>query len=398
MECGVVELDLIGCALGVAYILAYVTFEAGDVGEPFLFQEFEAQLRQRNLLELDAKSSYFDTSSAQCVSLENAGMMLGESSGLRGPSSRSRLLSRLRMRFRGMRRSKQCEQERYMDNDSRPHLEPIPLPLVLSEHRHLLSQLGWTILTIPQPSSSPALAAYSPQSLHPLQEASKSLLKASAAFFDLPVEEKAKWKTRLGSEEGWSQIPGEKEFITLRTLSYTPDILKDPAKKYWDLMGTHLDACLGRISSSLRLPDGETDGLRRYVGPCKRMGDAEGDKTATMLRLFRYEGWEKKTVAEPHADLGLLSCVVGNVPGLEVWDGMEYIAIEKDYTTPCATLLGGRQLERLTNYRYPAGGHQVVSYGQPNMPRDDPSNFPTHRFSIVFVLRAHGNTAPFHTL
>lgn len=301
-----------------------------------------------------------------------------------GSVSSHRLLSRLRLRVRRLRAPKHDED--YL-NDRKP-LGPLQLPLVLPEHRHLLPQLGWTIVTIPQPSSDGPVVQ-SPQSHHPLQAAFEDLFRASAAFFSLPDEEKVRWKTRLGSEEGWSKIQGEKEFITLRTLSYTPDILKEPAKRYWDLMGNHLDACLGRISSSLQLPEGENDGLRRYVGPCKRMGDSEQEKTATMLRLFRYEGWEEKTVAEPHADLGLLSCVVGNVPGLEVWNGTNYIAIEKNYVTPCATLLGGRQLERLTNYRYPAGGHQVVSYGYPGTPGGMPSDVLAFRFSIVFVLRAH---------
>lgn len=316
-------------------------------------------------------------------------MISEEPSRHRRSVSLSRLIARLRLRFRGTGTSKEDEQEKYANNDTRKPLIPIPLPLVLPEHQHLLWQLGWSILTIPRPSTTDGTAEQCPQSQHPLQEAFEDLFKASAAFFDLPVKEKARWKTRLGSEEGWSKIPGEKEFITLRTLSYTPDVLKGPAKRYWDLMGTHLDTCLGRISSSLQLSDSETEGLRRYVGPCKRMGDSEDEKTATMLRLFRYEGWEEKTVAEPHADLGLLSCVVGNMPGLEVWDGFDWIAIEKDYTTPCATLLGGRQLERLTNYRYPAGGHRVVSYGKAKAVEEGSSGSPAYRFSIVFVLRAH---------
>ena len=50
----------------------------------------------------------------------------------------------------------------------------------------------------------------------------------------------------------------------------------------------------------------------------------------------------------------------------------------------------GRQLERLSNGRYPAGGHRVVSYGVP-----EPSQGPgegekkRYRHSVVFVLRAH---------
>lgn len=251
-----------------------------------------------------------------------------------------------------------------------------------------MQNLGWTTVTFPQPNPTSALQTEqgvegAPGS-HPLQNAYEELFAASQEFFNLPDNEKEKWKHRLGSEEGWSKIPGEKEFITLRTLSYTPDILKVPAKRYWDLMASYLSTCLGRIGASVGLEDGEDEGFRRYVGPCKVMGQAEEEKTSTMLRLFRYEGWDEKVVAEPHADLGLLSCVVGDVPGLEVWDGRNWFDVERRYGRPCATLLAGRQLERLSNRRYAAGGHRVVSYG-----RSSQSSEKRYRYSIVFVLRAH---------
>ncbi|KAJ4352193.1 uncharacterized protein N0V89_007540 [Didymosphaeria variabile] len=276
--------------------------------------------------------------------------------------------------------------------DNHPPLNPSPLPLVLPEHQHLLSHHGWTIITIPQPNATDS--SFPP---HPLQAAYQDLFLAVQSFFDSPDEEKAKWKHRLGTEEGWSKIPGEKEFITLRTLAYTPDVLKAPAKRYWKLMGAHLDSTLGRISISLNLSAEEDSGLRKFVGPCAQMGENEEDKTATMLRIFRYEGWETKVVAEPHSDLGLLSAVVGDVPGLEVWDGNSWIDIERGYIGHQATYTVGRQLERLSNGRYPAGGHRVVSYGAPEPRSCTPSGNPggvstsvkRYRHSIVFVLRAH---------
>ncbi|KAF2647959.1 hypothetical protein K491DRAFT_699279 [Lophiostoma macrostomum CBS 122681] len=161
---------------------------------------------------------------------------------------------------------------------------------------------------------------------------------------------------------------------------------------------------------------GAESGLRRYIGPCKSLHHAESKKTATMLRLFRYESWSPKIVAEPHADLGLLSLVIGDVPGLEVWNGHQFWDIEREYhrwgpEKPCATLLGGRQLERLSNFRYAAGGHRVVSYGKPapipppalskstkkghshdntdTTVLDGEGGDKAYRYSIVFVLRAH---------
>lgn len=295
-------------------------------------------------------------------------------------------LSGMLSTFRSKRHSKRPEaQQKVPPQDPRPPLNFSPLPLVLLPHQPSLAHLGWTTLTFPHATtpSQPSDPAPGP---HPLQLASQDLFAAAQLFFDLPDDEKARWKHRLGSEEGWSKIPGEKEFITLRTLAYTPDGLQAPAKRYWDTMGALLDASLGRISASLGLPDAPDAGLRAFVCPCARMGAAEEDKTATMLRIFRYEGWDAKVVAEPHADLGLLSCVVGDVPGLEVWNGRQFAGVERHYKTPCATLLAGRQLERYSNFRYPAGGHRVVSYGREADAAAEEKRF---RHSIVFVLRAY---------
>ncbi|KAF1846997.1 uncharacterized protein K460DRAFT_278865 [Cucurbitaria berberidis CBS 394.84] len=288
--------------------------------------------------------------------------------------------------------------------DTRPSLIAAPLSLVLPEHQQTLSNLGWTTVTFPQPASEATASSLEDHHLapgsHPLQQAYESLFAASQAFFDQSDEEKTIWKHKLGSEEGWSKIQGEKEFITLRTLEYCPEVLRGPAERYWNLMGAHLSSTLGRISTSLGLPDGEEQGLRQFVGPCGTMQSTDATKTATMLRLFRYEGWDAKVVAEPHSDLGLLSMVVGNVPGLEVWDGRTWFDVEREVEKSGkkgASMLAGRQLERLSNGRYPAGGHRVVSYGLPgpNLENNTPGNSSggkRYRFSIVFVLRAHEPT------
>lgn len=294
----------------------------------------------------------------------------------------SKLISRLSSKSK--RKSKPKPQPQ--SPDSRPALVPCPLPLVLPQHQHLLPTLGWTTITLPSPThDTPA---------HPLQSAAQALFAAAQQFFDAPDAEKGKWKHRLGSEEGWSKIPGEKEFITLRTLAYTPECLREPAERYWALMGAHLESTLGRISTSLGLSAERGEGLRKFVGPCAVLGATEAHKTATMLRIFRYEGWAAKVVAEPHADLGLLSAVVGDVPGLEVWGGDGWVGVERGYTGAQATYTVGRTLERLSNGRYPAGGHRVVSYGAAP-PTSSPQaaagaqEEKRYRHSIVFVLRAH---------
>jgi hypothetical protein len=324
----------------------------------------------------------------------------------------SKFVSKLKLRAKRVERKRDMREQ----VDTRPPLISSPLPLVLPQHQATLSQLGWTTITFPQsqshaptPSevSTPKVIPPSTLGAHPIQHASQALFLAAQAFFAQPISEKQRWKHRLASEEGWTHIPGEKEFITLRTLAYTPDVLKAPAKTYWDLMGSHLQSTLDRLSTSVGLPIGKDldKGFTKFVGPCATMGAGEEDKTATMLRIFRYEGWEAKVVAEPHADLGLLSCVVGDVPGLEVWDGMRFFDVERHYEEPCATMLVGRQLERFSNGRLPAGGHRVVSYGKANtpaipvlaripepctaVPEKSDTEEPHYRHSIVFVLRAH---------
>lgn len=305
-------------------------------------------------------------------------------------STISKFISRLRRR--STKDMPKQESQESVSTETRAPLTPSPLPFVLPEHQAALSNLGWTTITFPQapPITDQACDVPAP-GVHPLQKAYEGLLTASQVFFDLPPGEKRKWKHRLGSEEGWSCIAGEKEFITLRSLEYCPEVLREPAKLYWDLMGAHLENTLGRIATSLDIPfsDDPSQGLKKFVGPCRIMQETDEQKTATMLRLFRYEGWEPKIVAEPHADLGLLSVVVGNVPGLEVWDGAKWFEIEKELERTemkGASLLSGRQLERLSNGRYPAGGHRVVSYGDPEEHKKGNKRY---RFSIVFVLRAH---------
>ncbi|KAG9200534.1 hypothetical protein G6514_006876 [Epicoccum nigrum] len=310
------------------------------------------------------------------------------------PSPITKFISRLRRHTSKSKPTPKDVPQSTLPLDTRPPLLPSPLPLVLPAHQAALPNLGWTTLTFPPASASTP-------SPHPLQSASEALLTASRLFFAQPESEKAQWKHRLGSEEGWSAIPGEKEFITLRTLAYCPAVLREPATRYWNLMGAHLETTLSRVETSLgmhRLDEdvsgedmrkGIKKGLTQFVGPCARMPGREEDKTATMLRLFRYEGHEAKEVAEPHADLGLLSVVVGDVPGLEVWDGARWFAVEKEVSQSGmkgASLLVGRQLERLSNGRYPAGGHRVVAYGDE---KGEGEAGKRYRFSIVFVLRAH---------
>lgn len=165
------------------------------------------------------------------------------------------------------------------------HLQPLKsvvLPQVSPDHQQNLAENGW------------APVGYR-SAEDPLQTSFQELLRASQAFFELPEEYKQGFATQRGTEEGWKRVEGEKEFITLRSIEKTPDILKDAASKYWVAAGSLLNEQLGRIAESLGLP---AESLTAYSEPCSQLGT---ESTATMLRLFRYEGYDgsvSKTVAE----------------------------------------------------------------------------------------------------
>ncbi|RFU34815.1 hypothetical protein B7463_g1561, partial [Scytalidium lignicola] len=269
-----------------------------------------------------------------------------------------------------------------------PPLKYIPLPQILLQHEYNLADQGWTTITYEDNDTVP----------DPLFHTSQALFEACKSFFSQPPSYKKTFKSdERGSEAGFVSIPGEKEFLTLRDLQSTPQELRDPATAFWAQAGKLLNELLGCVSESLGLP-GQT--LTAFSEPCTAMRENE---TATLLRLFRYEGdgdEKEGIVAEAHRDLGLLSLVIGDKPGLEVWDrySASWFSIERTYFVPAASLLVGRQLSWLSNGRYASGQHRVRSYNRSFRIGSTPSttsqlcaNPPSenYRYSIVFVLRAH---------
>jgi len=165
-----------------------------------------------------------------------------------------------------------------------PPLRPVTFPKVLPIHQSTLAEQGWTTVTY--------------DSTDTLHNASDALLHASKAFFAQPATYKQSFKVPDDSgdgSDGWSRVEGEKELLTLRSINSVPPELKDAVAAYWTLAGGLLNETLGRVAESLGLP---ADSLTVYSSPSKEMGSL---RTATMLRLFRYEGFEgtqSKVVAE----------------------------------------------------------------------------------------------------
>lgn len=120
------------------------------------------------------------------------------------------------------------------------------------------------------------------------------LFEASKSFFAQSDAEKERYLTQDGSEEGYSSIKGEKEFITLRRNGDThcPGILKQAGEEAWDSVFKIMNECLEGVQHEMGLP---LSSLTRFAEPCLQLDD---QKRATMLRLFRYENKEEKVVAE----------------------------------------------------------------------------------------------------
>ncbi|KAB8295130.1 hypothetical protein EYC80_007061 [Monilinia laxa] len=267
-------------------------------------------------------------------------------------------------------------------------LRPVKFPLILPAHAPHLSDQGWSTLT------------FAPTD--PIHISSHRLLQASKSFFELPHTYKSQFHTGKGTEEGWNRVEGEKEFITLREINSTPPELLDAAKEFWEVTGNALNRILGEIAGSLGM---RKDLLTRYSEPCSKLHEK---RTATMIRLFRYEGdgVYGKVVSEPHRDLGLLSLSISDVPGLEVLNKHTRTSfpIERSYGGKDAgTVLVGRELEFLSNGRYHAGGHLVRMYPEVmmrNEPDEEENGNKQHlaavkhyRYSIVFVLRGYEDLA-----
>ncbi len=189
---------------------------------------------------------------------------------------------RLRRKGRNASQEGQSDEATDVEIENTPTLLPaaplrrsltrVVIPRIHPHHQLAFPDQGW------------ANIAYDPCGL--LESTSDALFLASRNFFDLPTANKQKFQTQAGTEEGWSRVNGEKEFITIRTLQNTPLELREAATDFWAEAGTLLNSIMGGIEESLDLPAGS---LTAFTGPCMTLGE---ERTATMVRLFRYEGCE----------------------------------------------------------------------------------------------------------
>ncbi|KZT34822.1 hypothetical protein SISSUDRAFT_1036015 [Sistotremastrum suecicum HHB10207 ss-3] len=267
-----------------------------------------------------------------------------------------------------------------------------------------------------------------PDALH---DACENLFYHAAKFFaeDTAYKKQFALPTNTeyqASEEGWSEVPTEKQLLTLRTYEspYTPrepeSEIREAARDAWKEAGWWMHSVVRDVvEPALGLPEGVFDEL---ILPCVEMPASES--VASLLRMFRYErpppgaDEDRGVVSETHKDLGLMSLVIGHSPGLEVWnpDTDSWFSVEDRGQSPgdrqddsvmgamTATLVIGQTLQALTNGRFVACRHRVRLHPSILPPASATSSAeasssaadelasmfsPNHRYSLVFTLRAH---------
>ncbi|TID17992.1 hypothetical protein E2P81_ATG10961 [Venturia nashicola] len=246
----------------------------------------------------------------------------------------------------------------------------------------------------------PSVPAKSPPDVY---TAITRLFKDSKTFFALPSEYKMKY-SKGDPEAGYTKINGEKEFLTIRDpsseLSTPAEVRASTAEAWKEIYGLMYET-LECLEVSLKLQPGS---LQRYCEKARDLGHVDG---TSMIRIFRYENdVELKVLAEAHRDLGVLSLVIGDKPGLEALDKASscFLPVEASFKPGMCTIMAGRQLEYFSNHIYEAAAHRVVSYGprQPKLgvhpsigkevlktllSRFNRVQKPKYRYSLVFILR-----------
>jgi isopenicillin N synthase-like dioxygenase len=237
-----------------------------------------------------------------------------------------------------------------------PPPPPGPPPLLSEPQILTLAHHGHVPISIP-----PALSA---------QYA--ALSAAASSFFDQPQSTKqSTYPPSEGTELGYINVPGEKEYISLRCLTHPDTPLEKLASSVWRDTTALLHRVLGDLSWAMDCPLEAFDPVLDGVSP---IPEDLASSTPTLLRMFRY--CPDSGIAEPHTDLGLLTLCVGDGQGLQVLVRDEEGGLEgaRWFDVEGPTLLVGNILRILSGDRVRGGLHRVVGN-------------PDGRSSIVFALR-----------
>jgi isopenicillin N synthase-like dioxygenase len=231
---------------------------------------------------------------------------------------------------------------------------PGPPPLLSDDQIVSLATQGHLLL----PLSPELTAAY------------EDLFRVASDFFSQPDATKSALYPNPGSVElGYTHVLGEKEYLTLRSVSHPDSDLEKLVARVWHDTGALLQRVMVDLARGLGLP-----GPRQIWDPlldgCLDLPPSEREATPTILRMFQYA--PDSGFAEKHTDTGLLTLCVTRGSGLQVLTQEAARWVWKDVQGP--TLLIGTALQILVGHRVRAGLHQVVAN-------------PQGRRSAIFALR-----------
>ena len=157
----------------------------------------------------------------------------------------------------------------------------------------------------------------------------EKLFEETSSFFMLPAETKARLfpSPAESSETGYSCIPDEKEFITLRFVSPPQGNSSEKEEavragietlvaRTWHDLAHLMHRILVDISVHLGhiMPSAWDPVIENTLG----LPVSSEKATPALMRIFRYE--PEKGVADPHKDLGLLTICICDDKGLQVFD------------------------------------------------------------------------------
>ena len=221
-----------------------------------------------------------------------------------------------------------------------------------------------------------------------LRDQYTQLFETARNFFSLPLEQKQSVypSPPQSTEQGYTHIPNEKEYLTIRHNSQpstpTPppeasDVKSEASPSLsdintqfpalWHATAHLLYRVLADLSTSLNM---DIHAWEPLLDGCLSLPETEDDATPSLLRVFRYEPGSGE--AERHRDLGLLTLCVCAGRGLQVLGSDDQGQGWKD--APEVTVLVGDSLWLLSCGRVKAGVHRVVANEE-------------GRMSIVFALR-----------
>ncbi|EMD00308.1 hypothetical protein BAUCODRAFT_30791 [Baudoinia panamericana UAMH 10762] len=232
-----------------------------------------------------------------------------------------------------------------------------PPPLLTPEQITHLAYHGWLPLTLP---------------VH-LNDAVTRLSQAARAFFDQHVSlKRSQYPARRGTECGFYECPGEKEYLTIRYDTNATSYLEECARLLWRDAANYLHRVLCDISRAGEYNVHAWSSLVKH-GLELPADDSSLDTVTSLLRMFRY--LPDSGVAAQHVDNGLLTLCVGEGQGLQVLD--RSIATPPTWVdVDGPVVLVGDLTRALLRNRVRAGVHRVVGN-------------PCGRSSLVFALRPY---------